>query len=294
MTGSGVASRVRNRLPGLTRLRRRLPKRAGAVAVLTVSAIAFLTPLYWLFSAAFRSPETVSVPPALFPSHVGVANFRAVLAETSFVTYLANSVLVSTATVVATLLLAVPAGYALSRYRFPYEPYLMTALLGVQMVPILAMILPLFELFAFVGLLNTLAVVALTDTILVVPVATWLLKGYFDTLPPALEEAARVGGATEWRTFRTLLPLARPAVGAAALFAFVQSWNQFVIPLTFVFSESKWTFPVGLYGFISRRGVVEWGLLGAASVLAMVPVVVLYLAFQRHLVTGLTGGGMKQ
>lgn len=285
---------IRARLPALTRDRRRLMTRLVVVAMLTVSALAFLAPLYWLFSAAFRPPTAVTIPPRLFPSGFTTAHIQTVLTETSFGTYLRNSVLVSTATVLGTLAVAVPAGYALSRYRLPHETTLMTVLLGVQMIPIVAMILPLFQLFAFAGVLDSLAVVALTDTVLVVPVATWLLKGYFDTLPPGLEEAARVGGATEWRTFRLMVPLAKPAIGGAALFAFVRSWNQFIVPLTFTFSESTWTFPVGLYGFISRRGVVEWGLLGAASLVAMLPVVALYFAFQRQFVAGLTGGGMKQ
>lgn len=266
----------------------RVAARAAVLAVLLASAAFAVLPLYWLFSTAFAAPGGPSFPPRLVPSAVGVENFRVLAAETAFVgTYLVNSVVVSTATVVLTVAIATPAGYALSRFAIPHKSAVMVALLVVQLMPILAMILPLYRMFALAGLLDTLAVIVLTDTVLVVPIATWLIKGYFDTVPAHLEEAAYVGGATRLRAFRVMVPLARPAIGAAALFAFIQSWNQFVIPLTFTSSSGVWTFPVGLYEFISRRGVVDWGLLGAASLVAMVPVLVLFVVFQRQFVAGL-------
>lgn len=264
--------------------------RAAVLAVLLTSAAFFVVPLYWLFSAAVKPPGTLDFPPELLPSRVGFENLLVLLRETEFVgTYLFNSVVVSTATVVLTVAIATPAGYALSRFPFPYKPYVMVSLLVVQMMPILGMILPLYRTFALLGLLDTLAVLVITDTVLVTPIATWLIKGYFDTIPRRLEEAAYVGGASRFRTFRVLVPMARPAIGAAAIFAFVQSWNQFVIPLTFTSSRETWTFPVALFEFISRRGVVDWGLLGAASLVAMLPVLVLFAVFQRHFVAGLVG-----
>lgn len=264
--------------------------RAAVLAVLLTSAAFFVVPLYWLFSAAVKPPGALGFPPEVVPSRVGFENLLVLLRETEFVgTYLFNSVVVSAATVVLTLAIATPAGYALSRFPFRYKPYVMASLLVVQMMPILGMILPLYRTFALLGLLDTLAVLVITDTVLVTPIATWLIKGYFDTIPRRLEEAAYVGGASRFRTFRVLVPMARPAIGAAAIFAFVQSWNQFVIPLTFTSSREVWTFPVALFEFISRRGVVDWGLLGAASLVAMLPVLVLFAVFQRHFVAGLVG-----
>lgn len=264
--------------------------RAAVLAVLLTSAAFFVVPLYWLFSAAVKPPGALDFPPEVVPSRVGFENLLVLLRETEFVgTYLLNSVVVSAATVVLTVAIATPAGYALSRFPFRYKPYVMVALLVVQMMPILGMILPLYRMFALLGLLDTLAVLVITDTVLVTPIATWLIKGYFDTIPRRLEEAAYVGGASRFRTFRVLVPMARPAIGAAAIFAFVQSWNQFVIPLTFTSSRETWTFPVALFEFISRRGVVDWGLLGAASLVAMLPVLVLFAVFQRHFVAGLVG-----
>lgn len=277
--------------------RRRFGRRPGdsatkllVVLVLAASSLFFVAPLYWVFSAAFKAPGTVDYPPQLLPSEFSAESFVVVATETPFVdTYLLNSLVVSAATVLATVTVGTLAGYALSRYRIPHERAVMVSLLVVQMVPILAMVIPLYRLFGVLGLLDTLAVVALADTMLAVPIATWLIKGYYDTLPDGLEDAARVGGASRFAAFRVIAPLGRPAIGASALYAFVLSWNQFLIPLTFTSREAVWTFPLGLYGFITRRGVVNWELLGAASVVAMLPVLVLFLLFQRQFLAGLPG-----
>ena len=283
--GPGDAGR-----PHTNRVPRRLLARLPLLAVLTASSLFFVAPLYWVFTAAFKPPGTVDYPPSLVPTAFSLENFLAVATETPFVdTYLVNSVLVSAGTVLATVVVGTLAGYALSRYSIPHERAVLVSLLVVQMVPILAMIVPLYRLFGVLGILDTLTVVALADTMLAVPIATWLIKGYYDTLPPGLEDAARVGGASRFAAFRVIAPLGRPAIGASALYAFVLSWNQFLVPLTFTSRPAVWTFPVGLYGFISRRGVVEWELLGAASLVAMLPVLVLFLLFQRQFLTGLPG-----
>ena len=281
--GSPDGGDGRGRLRGLLG---RLP----LLLFLLASATFFVAPLYWVFSAGFKAPGTVDYPPRLLPTDPSLESFLAVATETPFVgTYLVNSLLVSTATVLATVVIGTLAGYSLSRYQIPHERAVLVSLLVVQMVPILAMVVPLYRLFGVLGILDTLEVVALADTMLAIPIATWLTKGYYDTLPAGLEDAARVGGATRFAAFRTIAPMGRPAIGTAALYAFVLSWNQFLIPLTFTSRESVWTFPVGLYGFVSRRGVVEWELLGAASLVAMLPVLVLFLLFQRQFIAGLPG-----
>lgn len=261
---------------------------------LTLTAAFFVAPLYWLFSTAFRRSGSLSVPPELLPTEFTVANIVAIATETPFVdTYFVNSVLISIGTVVVSVTVATMAGYALSRYALPHERAIMLSLLFVQMVPVLALVVPLYRLFSVLGLLDTLTVVVIANTALVVPVATWLIKGYYDTVPPSLEEAARAGGASRIQAFRILLPLGRPAIGAAAVYAFVVSWNQFVFPLTFTSSRAVRPIPVGLYEFISRRGVVQWELLGAASLVAMLPVLLVFLVFQREFVVGLAGSGMR-
>lgn len=290
------AARIRAtlwRARGIVRYARKRPAvaltRLVMLASLTASALFFALPLYWLFTAAF-DPGSIGYPPRLIPRGLSAAKFFALLRETQFPVYLANSLIVSAATVIVAVVAATLAGYVLSQYEFRHQQALMLSLLVVQLVPIVALIVPLFRLFALANLLNTLAVVALADVMLVVPVATWLIKGYFDTVPDTLTEAARAGGASRTRAFLVVVPLVRPAIGVTALYAFVVSWNQFIIPLTFTTSRATWTFPVGLYGFVSQYGVVDWGMLGAASVLGMLPVLALFIAFQRQFLTGLEDG----
>lgn len=288
---AGWRLRVRDRVAAARNQPRRTMGRGAVLLALLSAAVLTVLPLLWLFSTALRPSGSMTFPPSLVPPSVTVENLTGVLAETSFPTYFRNSVVVSVTTVVLTVVVATPAGYALSRYDLPHQRALLLGMVVVQMIPIVALVTPLYRLFAVVGLLDTLAVVVLTDTVLVVPVGVWLIKGYFDTLSPRLEEAARVGGSTRFRAFLTVVPLARPAIAATAIYAFVVSWNQFVVPLTFTSGRENWTFPVGLYEFISRRGVVDWTLLGAASLWAFLPLLVVVVAFQRHLVAGLSGGG---
>ncbi|MFB6219888.1 MAG: carbohydrate ABC transporter permease [Halolamina sp.] len=265
--------------------------RGGVLLALLSSAAFFVVPLYWLLSAAFRSPEGMSIPPRLVPVEPSIHHLVAVLETTPFVTYFVNSLVVSAATVLLTLAVATPAAYALAWYDVPLRRHLMVVLLVVQMIPVIAMVIPLYRLFALLSLLDTLAVLVVANTVLVVPVAIWLLTGYFDTLPAGLEEAARVGGASRIRAFGVIVPLARPALSAVSLYAFVVSWNQFVLPLTFTSSRAVRTVPLGLYGFVSRYGVVDWGLLGAASLLAVLPVLVLFALFQNQFLAGVVGSG---
>lgn len=277
-----------------TALRRR-PERSlvrGAVLLSLLAAAAFfLAPLYWLVAAALESAGA-SYPPSLVPSSLDAANFVALVTETAFVrTYLRNSLAVSAATVALTVAIATPAGYALARYDLPHRRAIMASLVVVQLMPLLSLVIPLYRGFAVVGLLDSLVPVVLVETALATPVSTWLVMGYYETLPAHLEEAASVGGATRWAAFRAVAPLARPAIGASALYAFVLSWNQFLIPLTFTTSRAYWTYPVGMYEFVSRHGVVDWGLLGAAALVAMVPVLAAFALFQRQFVAGVLGEG---
>lgn len=282
---------VRDRIAAARRHPRRTLARVAVVSALLTAGILIVLPLLWLFSAALRPADSMTFPPSLVPPTFTVENLRVVLLETGFTTYFRNSIVVSAATVALTVAVATPAGYALSRYDLPHQRTLLLGVVVIQMIPIVALVTPLYRLFSVVGLLDTLAVIVLTDTVLVVPVGVWLIKGYFDTLSPRLEEAARVGGATRLRAFLVVVPLARPAIAATAIYAFVVSWNQFVVPLTFTTGRATWTFPVGLYQFISRRGVVDWTLLGAASLWAFLPLLLVVVVFQRHLVAGLSGGG---
>ena len=286
-----ISGRVRTVATAVRRRPERSLARGAVLLGLLVAGAFFVAPLYWLLSAALES-SGASYPPTLVPSTVELANFVELLTGTAFIrTYLVNSLVVSAATVVLTVAIATPAGYALARYDLPHRRAIMASLVAVQLMPLLSLVVPLYRAFALLGLLDSLAPVVLVETALTVPVSIWLISGYYETLPAHLEEAASVGGATRWAAFKAVAPMARPAIGASALYAFVLSWNQFLIPLTFTTSRANWTYPVGMYEFVSRYGVVDWGLLGAAALVAMVPVLTAFVLFQRQFVAGVLGGG---
>lgn len=265
--------------------------RVGLWLGLVLVGSGFLVPLYWLLTAGLGPPGAIGYPPALVPPALTGENLATVATETRFVrVYLPNSLLVSVATAAATVAVATPAGYALARLEVPRTRTVLLGLLLVQMLPVVALIVPVHGLFATLGLLDTLLAIVLADTALAVPVAVWVTERYYAGLPAHLEEAALVGGGDRFRAFLAVAPLGRPAVAAAALYAFVLSWNQFVVPLTLASRPATWTVPVGLYAFVAEHGVVRWELLGAASLLAVVPLLALLAVGGRLLATGVGGG----
>jgi arabinogalactan oligomer/maltooligosaccharide transport system permease protein len=226
-------------------------------------------------------------------------NFRAVLSTTSadgtwlFGRQLLNSIVVSAATAVVGVILACTAGYALSRWSFPGRDRLMATFLLTQMFPAVVMAIPLYILLDALRLLDSMAGLVLVYSTTSVPFATWNLKGYFDTIPRELEEAATMDGASRFTTFtRVILPLARPAIAVTALFAFMTAWNEFILAATLMGDERAYTLPVVLNGYVGEFGA-EWGKFAAGALLVSLPVTALFFALQKQLVEGLTAGGVK-
>jgi multiple sugar transport system permease protein len=216
------------------------------------------------------------------PTHVTWENFRHVLAETSFLVNLKNSAIVAFSTVLLSVLVTAPAGYALSRFRFRGRTLFSIWLLATQSFPGIIMVLGLFTVLRTYGLLNRLFGLVIMHTSFSMPFSIWLLKGYFDKIPTALEEAAQIDGCTRLQSLmRIVLPLSVPGLLAVATFSLLLSWNEFFFA------------PVFLSRFLGSGGVVQWGPLSAAALLVSIPVFVLFLLGQRYLVSGLTGGAIK-
>lgn len=226
-------------------------------------------------------------------------NFRAVISTTSadgswlFGRQLMNSLVVSGATAVVGVSLACTAGYALSRWSFPGRDPLMGTFLLTQMFPGVVMAIPLYILLDALRLLDSMTGLVLVYSTTSVPFATWNLKGYFDTIPRELEEAATMDGASRFTTFtQVILPLARPAIAVTALFAFMTAWNEFILAATLMGDERAYTLPVVLNGYVGEFGA-EWGRFAAGALLVSLPVTALFFALQKQLVEGLTAGGVK-
>ena len=266
---------------------------------LLLFTVATLYPILWVVKIALTPSQSFAMGASPFPTQVSLQNFADVIGTTDsdgswlFGRQLFNSIVVSVATSAVGLVLSTSAGYALSRWDFPGRDRGMNAFLVTQMFPGVVMAIPLYILIDTLGLLDSLLGLVLVYATTSVPFSVWTLKGYFDTIPRALEEAALLDGATRLQTFwLVILPLARPALAVTGLFSFMTAWNEFILAATFMGDPSSFTLPVVLQRYVSDYGT-EWGHFAAGAILVSVPVMALFFALQRHFVEGLTAGGVK-
>jgi arabinogalactan oligomer/maltooligosaccharide transport system permease protein len=267
-----------------------------------------LYPVLFVFTIAFSGGQTLGIAdvpqdPTLWdrlrailpwPEKVSNENFRSLFADQPYTRWLLNSVLISLATTAIGVFLASTAAYAFSRFRFPGRRAGLMMFLVSQMFPATLMLIPLYILIVQVlGLESSYVGLVLMYVQTAIPLCVWMMKGYFDTIPKELEESALIDGASQAVIFfRIVLPLAKPAVAVTALFSFMTAWNEFVQAATFMNKEQMYTAPVGLRFFVSGFSE-QWGYFAAGSIIAAIPVVVLFLFLQKYLVSGLTAGAVK-
>lgn len=229
----------------------------------------------------------------LIPEHWTLDSYRTLLTDPTFWRWVGNSLLVSGAVTATGVALASIGGYAFSRFRFVGRQAMMLAILTTQMFPATMLLLPLYLLIARLGLLNTYLGLGVFYVSTALPFCVWQMKGFYDTIPPALEEAARIDGCTPWEAFRqVILPLAAPGLVVTALFSFMSAWSEYLVAAQILQDRDLFTLPLGLKSFQSSMST-QWGLYAAASLLISVPVVVLFIVLSRRLVSGLTLGAMK-
>ena len=275
-------------------MRLSLPKRVILNLVALIYVILLVFPVALMFLNAIRSEGEIIQSPVALPRVVTAVNFQEIFWESSFMTNLRNSLVVSALTVCLTIAVTAPAGYAMSRFQFRGKWLFSTWLLATQAFPGIIMVLGVFMLFRAYGLLNTHIGLVIMHTSFSVPFSVWLLKGYFDRIPVALEEAAMIDGCNHWEALlRIILPLAVPGLLAVGTFSFLLSWNEFFFALVINRAERLFTLPVFLSRFLGVGGMVRWGPLSAAALLATIPALVLFMLGQRYLVSGLTGGAIK-
>jgi multiple sugar transport system permease protein len=237
-------------------------------------------------------------PPEWWPHSPTLQNYTRLLSPTSdvgqeFLTYLLNSVWVSSATTVIGVIIAVPAAYAFSRFRFPGRKTLFYAVLLRNMFPGVVFLIPLFIMMRNLRLVDTEWSLILTYLTFGLPLSIWLLKGFYDNIPPQLEQAARIDGASRFQAFlRVVMPLSSPGIIATTIYSFVQAWNEYIYALTFLTSKEKLTLPVGLQQFFTEYAT-DWPGLMAAAFIMSVPVVAIFLVLQRYFVRALAEGAVK-
>ena len=242
---------------------------------------------------SFRTTEDILSSHGMALGQFTLANYSYINSRTSFWTYLFNSTVVAFVSSALGIIMALLAGFAMSRFKArilgPYNQ----ALLIVQMFPLILAVIPLFILFRNLNMINNFVPVILVYAVTQLPFATWMLRSYFDSLPRDLDEAANVDGCPPFRTFvQILLPLVIPGVVAVAIFSFLLSYNEFFISSVFLRDENRMTIPVGIQSFMQQYGT-DWGSLMAAATLGMLPTLILFLFIQKFMVSGATAGAVK-
>ena len=262
----------------------------GAHIVLLHFVVLTLLPLVWILDIALSPGNALGG--SLGGPYTG-EHFSNMFGSEAFWIWMRNSLIVSLGTTLMGLVVAIPAGYAFSRYKFTGRDVSMFAFLLVQMFPGIIILVPYFLVMKTLGLLNSHLGLILAYCVTALPLCVWMLNGFFDTVPRELEEAALLDGCNQFQVFtKVVLPLSLPAVAVTALFSFLAAWNEFLLALTFNTSNDMYTLPVGLASMISSTGQA-WGDFAAASLLVSLPVALLFLFFQKFLIEGLSAGGVK-
>ncbi|MEU1056618.1 ABC transporter permease subunit [Streptomyces sp. NPDC005876] len=275
---------------------RRRRGRGAALAshgVLTVASLIALFPIAWLVFLSLGPDKDDYLHPGRIWGKMTFENYSFVLSETNFWHWLQSSLVVSLGTTVIGVMVAATTGYAVSRMRFPGYRKLMWVLLLTQMFPIAVLIVPMYQILSELGLIDSFLGLILVYCSTAVPYCAWLLKGYFDTIPFEIDEAGRVDGLSPFGTFfRLILPLARPGLAVAAFYSFITAFGEVAFASTFMLSDTKYTFAVGLQSFVSEHDA-QRNLMAATAVLIAIPVSAFFYLVQKNLVTGLTAGGTK-
>jgi multiple sugar transport system permease protein len=266
---------------------------------LTLMLLFTALPMIWMLLTSIKSGfAALQFPPQWWPNEPTLASYKKLLDPTNsvgqdFLRFFWNSLFVSTLSTVLSVIVAVPAAYAFSRFDFPGRKFLFFAVLLRNMFPAVIFLVPLFILMRLLGLMNTHGSLVLTYLTFGLPLAIWLLKGFYDNIPYQLEQAARIDGATRFQAFLLIvMPLSTPGIIATAIYSFIGAWNEYIFAYTFINRNDQLTLPIGIQRFFSEHSSDFPGLM-AASFMMSVPVVVLFLLLQRHFVRALTEGAVK-
>jgi multiple sugar transport system permease protein len=263
-------------------------------AVLALLVVLVILPFWFVLSGSVKPPaEIIARVPTMVPQGFTLEHYAKLLAASDFPVYLFNSLAVATLSTLLTLLLAIPAGYAFFRMDFAGREVLYRAILLAYAFPSIVILIPLFGIFAKLGLVDTRAALVLVNVAFALPFAVWLLRSFFAGIPVEIEEAARLDGGSPFTVlYRIMIPLVAPGIAAVAVFAFVTAWTEYVFASVLILSDAKRPVPVGFSGIIGQYQI-DWGLLLSGASLSILPVVILFAFVGRWFVSGLTEGAVK-
>ena len=258
--------------------------------------VVLLFPFYWMIQASIKPDRElydITLSP-FYPRSTTFDHFRYLFENTQFLLWMINTFIIALASTALSVTCGVLAGYSLSRLRYPGSTVLGVSIFVTYLVPPTLLFIPLSGLVNDAGLMDTKWSLVLTYPTILIPFSTWLLMGYFRTIPKELEECARIDGATRWQAFiKIILPLATPGILSAGLFSFTLSWNEFLYALVFISSPENKTVTVGVVSELMIADIYYWGSLMAGALLGSIPIAIIYSFFVEYYVAGLTGGAVK-
>jgi multiple sugar transport system permease protein len=264
---------------------------AGVVFVVFLA----IAPLYWTFATSVKSgTELNASPPTLFPQTFSLGNYQSDLSLSFFIRDLINSAIIAAITTLLALTVGILCAYAIARMKFRGKAFVLGITLSVQMIPVIAMVGPLFVLFTGpIPIFNTYLALIIPDLVLTLPITVWFMTSFFRDLPPDLEEAALVDGATRLRAlWYVIVPLTAPGVFASAILSFIAVWNDFLFGLTLTADQTAQPVTVGVTRFAGEH-TIPWGEIAAAAIIVTIPLVIVVLFLQKRIVSGLTAGAVK-
>lgn len=255
-----------------------------------------LLPIYWMFITSIKpNSAAFAIPPEYFPKHPTLANYLKQLTDREgFLTYFRNSIVISLGSTLVSIIFAVFAGYAFSRFRFPAKKLLFILILSSQMFPGSLMIVGMYILFRHMHLLNTYLGLILAFTSFSLPFAIWMMQGFFNTVPTDLEESAEIDGSSRLGTlFRVIFPLTAPGIVAVGVYSFLNAWNNLLFAMSLTSSQGMRTIPPGFLNTYVGEFQYYWSDAMAGSILVVLPMVVIFILLQRYLIQGMTSGAVK-
>jgi len=260
--------------------------------VLLLFSLIFVLPIIWIFISSLKtSNEIFSWPPTILPNNVTFSNYITAFNKGNFVTYFKNSIFVAVAATALTLLINSMAGYALAKFDFKGNKLIFFLFIATLMIPLQVIMVPIFIVLRNLGLYNSLWGIIIPPA--ATPTGVFLVRQYMTTIPDEVLESARIDGASEWRIFSMIiLPLSKPVLTALTIFSFMWRWNDFLWPFVVLSNESKYTIQVAIANFVGQFSV-DWNSLLAMNIVAMIPVLLVFLFFQRYFVKGIAMSGMK-
>jgi multiple sugar transport system permease protein len=273
---------------------RRTLAKTGVLIGLVLGGLFAGLPVLWMLSTSFKANGDVFAnPPKLITRSFSFDAYREIFGNGEQLRFFANSYIVAGAVTVLTLLVGIMAGYAFSRFRFPFQGTINAVIVSVQAVPPITLVIPYFGLVVALGLYNTYPGLILTHMVFTLPYAIIMITAYLNTLPKELDESVKVDGGSSWTAlWRILVPISVPGLIAVGVYTFMISWNEYLFALTLTRTNDMRTVPIGIQLLMGQHSY-EWNQMMAMSILGSVPVLVLFLLFQRRFIGGLTAGAVK-